>query len=137
MLNHYPAKKIFYQATEEFNVNGPATEAEDPQCMPRLPVGVLRHRREEPVREVPPLAEIAWSMQSLPTNTQRPWVHFAPELGNRPYCRLRKFRKDPIRQGLGLREAAHTGERPCPRCVNKLGASAQEVMAEFCLTDNA
>ena len=137
MVNRYPTKKILYQMTEEFKVNGPATEEEDPQCMPRLPVGVLRHRREEPVREVPPLTEIAWSMQSLPTNAQRPWVHFAPELGSRPYCRTSKFRKDPIRQGLGRKEAAHTGERPCPRCVNKLGASAQEVMAEFCLLNDA
>ena len=46
-----------------------------------------------------------------------------------------KFRKDPIRQGLGLQNAAHTGERPCPRCVNKLGASSREVMAEFCMMD--
>ena len=38
---------------------------------------------------------------------------------------------------VGLKDAAHTGERPRPRCVNKLGASAREVMAEFCLTDNA
>ena len=105
--------------------------------MPRLPVGALRHRREEPVREVPPLTEIAWYTQSLTTNTQRPWVHFAPELGSRPYCRPNKFRIDLIRQGLGLGDAAHIGERPFPRCVNKLGASAREVMAEFCLMDNA
>ena len=76
-------------------------------------------------------------MQPLPTKTQRPWVHFAPELGSRPYCRLNKFRKDLIRQGLGLRDAAHTGERPCPRCVYKLGASAREVMAEFCMMGDA
>ena len=135
MRNRYPTKKILYHLTKDFKVSGPTLETEDTQCMPRLPTGVLRHRRVEPVREVPPLTNIAWSMQSLPTNTQRPWVHFAPELGGRPYCRATKFRKDPIQQGLGLQSAAHTGERPCPRCVNKLGASSREVMAEFCMTD--
>ena len=68
VLNRYPTKKIFNQLAEEFKVSGPAVELEDPQCMPRLPVAVLRHHREEPVREVPPFTEIAWSMQSLLTN---------------------------------------------------------------------
>ena len=47
MLNRYPTKKIFYQMTEEFKVNGPAVEAEDPQCMPRLHVGVLRPAKSQ------------------------------------------------------------------------------------------
>ena len=131
-----PRRSPTYQMTEEFKVNGPAAEAEDPQCMPRLFVGVLRHRRGEPVREVPP------SLRSHgPCSTCRRipsdrgcTLHQSWAAGR---CRPNKFRKDPIRQGLGLKEAARTGERPCPRCVKKLGASAWEVMAEFCLTDNA
>ena len=54
MPNRFPTKKILNQLTEKFKVSGPAVELEDPQCMPRMPVGVLRHHREEPVREVPP-----------------------------------------------------------------------------------
>ena len=67
ILNRYPTNEILFQMTEEFNVSGPAAEAEAPQCMPRLPVGALRHRHGEPVREVPPFTEIAWSMLSLQT----------------------------------------------------------------------
>ena len=74
-------------------------------------------------------------MQSLATSLQRPWVHFAPSAGERPYCKVAKFRRDPIREGRGLAEAASTGERPCPKCVARLGDEARAVMAEFCVTE--
>ena len=60
---------------------------------------------------------------------------FAPAPGERPYCRPTKFRRDPIRTGRGLAEAASTGERPCPKCVARLGDKAPTVMAEFCMTE--
>ena len=85
---------------------GMTKDAPDPGCMPNLPRGPPRHRREEPLREVPALDDLAWSMQSLATSLQRPWVHFAPALGGRPYFRPTKFRRDPIRAGRGLAEAA-------------------------------
>jgi hypothetical protein len=132
----YPDKEGLQHLTKKFAVKGDvAKDTSDPGCMPRLPRGPLRHRREEPVREVPALDKIAWSMQSLATSLQRPWVHFAPELGERPYCRPAKFRRDPIRAGIGLTEAASTGERPCPKCVARLGNKAPAVMAEFCVTE--
>jgi hypothetical protein len=36
---------------------------------------------------------------------------------------------------VGLAEAANTGERPCPKCIARLGDKAHAVMAEFCMTD--
>lgn len=132
----YPDKKKLQLLTEQFVVRGGMTKtATDPVCLPNLPRGPLRHRHEEPLREVPALDNLAWSMQSLATNLQRPWVHFAPAPGERPYCRPTKFRRDPIRAGRGLTQAASTGERPCPKCVARLGDKAPAVMAEFCMTE--
>ena len=74
-------------------------------------------------------------MQSLATSLQRPWVHCAPTLGERPYGRPTKFRRDQIRAGRGLAEAASTGERPCSKCVARLWDKAPTVMAEFCVTE--
>ena len=54
MRDRCPTKKILYHLTKDFRVTGPELEREDTQCMQRLPTGVLRHRRVEPVREVPP-----------------------------------------------------------------------------------
>ena len=123
----------------------------DPEISPTLLRDFLGHRlliREQTswekllvigvattLREVPALDNLAWSMQSLATNLQRPWVHFAPAPGERPYCRSTKFRRDPIRAGKGLTQAASTGERPCPKCVARLGDKAPAVMAEFCMTE--
>ena len=132
MRHQYPDKKSLQLLAERFKVGKelPVTVAET-RCLPELPRGPLKHRREEPVRVIPALGEIAWFMQSLPTNAQRPWVHFAASVGAKPYCRSTKFRRDPVRQGQGIAEAARTGERPCPRCVHALGDKAPEVMAEF------
>ena len=132
----YPDKKKLQLITDQFVVRGGMTKtATDPVCLPDLPRGPLRHRHEEPLREVPALDNLAWSMQSLATNLQRPWVHFAPAPGERPYCRSTKFRRDPIRAGKGMTQAASTGERPCPKCIARLGDKAPAVMAEFCMTE--
>ena len=132
----YPDKKELRLITDQFVVRGGMTKtATDPVCLPDLPRGPLRHRHEEPLREVPALDNLAWSMQSLATNLQRPWVHFAPAPGERPYCRSTKFRRDPIRAGKGMTQAASTGERPCPKCIARLGDKAPAVMAEFCMTE--
>jgi hypothetical protein len=107
----------------------------DPGCLPEVPKGMLKHRREAPPRVVPALDKVAWSMQFLATRVQHPWVHFSAVTGEKPYCRSTKFRKDPVLQGLGVASAARTGERPCPKCVQLMGASAAAVMAEFCVAD--
>ena len=133
----YPNKKDITNLTKQFMVKGEMdTCTSDPGCTPHLPRGPLRHNRSEPLRLVPPLEELPWSMQSLATSLQRPWVHFSPSTGDRPYCRLTKFRRDAIRMGLGVAGAASTGERPCPKCIARLGDKANAVMAEFCLTDS-
>ena len=64
-------------------------------------------------------------------------LHFSAVAGEKPYCRSTKFRKDPVLQGLGVANAARTGERPCPKCVQLMGASAAAVMAEFCMADES
>ena len=133
---NYPGKKNLHHLTKQFVVKGGMTkDAPDPGCLPNLPRGPLVHRREEPLKEAPALDDLAWSMQSLATGLQRPWVHFAPALGERPYCRPTKFRRDPIRAGRGLAEGASMGERPCPKCVARLGDKAPTVMAEFCVNE--
>ncbi len=133
MRHRYPDKKALRQLAEKFRTDKDLqVKAEDIRCLPELPRGPLRHRPEEPVREVPALHEIAWLMQSAATGLQRPWVHFAARMGDKPFCRSTKFRRDPVRQGLGIEEAARTGERPCPRCVPLLGQKAPDVMAAFC-----
>ena len=137
MTHRYPNSKTLHQMTVNFKVEReePAN-VEDLRCLPHLPAGLLRHRREEPLRDIPALTDLAWSMQFVATSIQRPWLHFAPELGVRPYCRTSTFKKAPVRQGLGLQSAARTGERPCPRCVGRMGPCAQEIMAEFCQEDS-
>ena len=131
-----PDKETLNHLTKQFAVQGGVIrDPSDPGCLPNLPRGPLRHRHEEPLREVPALDSLAWSVQFLATNLQRPWVHFAPTPGERPYCRSAKFRRDPIRTGRGLAEAASTGERPCPKCIARLGDKAPTVMAEFCVTE--
>ena len=133
----YPNKRDINDLTKQFAVKGEMiTCTSDPGCVPHLPRGPLRHSKSEPPRLIPSLEDLAWSMQSLPTSLQRPWVHFSPSTGDRPYCRLTKFRREAIRTGLGVAEAATTGERPCPKCVARLGDKAREVMAEFCLADS-
>ena len=137
MTHRYPDAKILHRMTKSFKVDREApVSVGDLRCLPHLPVGLLRHRQKEHLREIPALSDIAWSMQFVATSIQRPWLHFAPELGTRPYCRTSAFKKDPVQQGLGLKSAAHTGERPCPRCVGRMGPHAQEIMAEFCLDDS-
>ena len=34
-----------------------------------------------------------------------------------------------------MTQAASTGERPCPKCIARLGDKAPAVMAEFCMTE--
>jgi hypothetical protein len=132
----YPEKKHLQRITKDFSVaEAMKKDTADPGCLPQLPRGPLRHQHGELLREVPELDQITWSMQSLATSAQRPWVHFAPSAGEKPYCRATKFRRDPVRQGRGLVEAASTGERPCPKCVARLGKKAHAVMAEFCMTE--
>ena len=43
------------------------TEEKDPGCMPEMPPGPLKYPGEGPTRQVPPLDEIAWGMQSRPS----------------------------------------------------------------------
>ena len=129
-------KKALRKLTEQFRTEErDSGESEDPGCLPELPKGPLKHRTEEPPRVVPAMGELAWFMQSVATRVQRPWVHFAASADDRPYCRSTRFRREPAQQGVGLLEAARTGERPCPRCVARMGASATAVMVEFCVTD--
>ena len=131
-----PNKKTLHQLAKQFMVKGDVgKDTSSPGCLPHLPRGQLRHIRAEPQRCVPALDEVAWFMQSLATASQRPWVHFAPGANETPYCRLNKFRRDPVLQGQGLVQAASTGERPCPRCVARMGDKASAVIAEFCTTD--
>ena len=74
-----PDKETLNHLTKQFAVQGGVIrDPSDPGCLPNLPRGPLRHRHEEPLREVPALDSLAWSVQFLATNLQRPWVHFAP-----------------------------------------------------------
>ena len=131
-------KKTLAQLMKKFKLAFTGTTEEtDPGCMLELPPGLLRFPSEGTTRKVPPLDKIVWRMKSKPPAGQRPWVHFAAVGDDRPYCRRTAFKRDPIRKGLGILSAAHTGERPCPRCVNQMGASAQAVMAESCMTDGS
>ena len=128
MRHRYPDKKAFRRLAEQFQTDQePQAKTEDVKCLPELPRGQLRHRQTT-MREVPALEGIAWLMQSA-TN---PWVHFAARVGDKPFCRSTKFRRDPARQGLGIEAAARTGERPCPRCLPLLGRKALDVVAAFC-----
>ncbi len=132
----YPDKKALYQVAREFVVKDEIPpEPLHPGCLPHLALGPLRRPREDPVREVPALDKVAWFMQSVASRFQRPWVHFAAGANERPFCRSTKFRRDPAQQGQGLAEAAGTGERPCPRCLARMGDKAQSVVAEFCMTE--
>jgi hypothetical protein len=134
MRQEYSDKKALKRMINDFRMEGPMNlGGDEPKCLPRLPKGPLKHRREGQLRVVPPLEQIAWLMQSA----QRPWVHFAAGEGLIPFCRSTKFRRDPTRQGRGILEAARTGERPCPRCVPLMGDKAEAVMAEFYLADSA
>ena len=136
LRDQFPDKKVRAQLTKNFKrALADTTDKADPGCMPELPPGPLRFPSEGPTRQVPPLDEIAWMTQSRPSAGQRPWVHFAAVGDKRPYCRRTAFKRDAVREGLGISSAAQTGERPCPRCVNRMGTSAQAVMAEFCMTD--
>ncbi len=137
LRHRWTEKKALHKLTVSFKTEVKVKEQpSDPGCLPQLPRGPLRHRREEPPRVVPAMDQVAWSMQSLATRVQRPWVHFSAVAGDRPYCRSTKFRRDPVQQGKGISEAARTGERPCPRCVAMMGESAAAVMAEFFLGDD-
>ena len=128
MRHRYPDKKALRRLTEQFQVDPESqTKKEDVRCLPELPRGQLRHRQAA-AREVPALEGIAWLTQSA----ANPWVHFAARVGEKPFCRSTKFRRDPVRQGLGIKAAARTGERPCPRCLPLLGRKALDVVAAFC-----
>ena len=134
--DQYADKKVLAQLMKTFKLAlTDTTEETDPGCMPEMPPALLKFPSEGLTRQVSPLDEIAWRMQSRPSAGQRPWVHFAAVGDERPYCRRTAFKREALRKGLGISSAAHTGERPCPRCVNQMGASAQAVMAEFCMTD--
>ena len=130
--NLHPDKKALFDEAKEFVVKEEINpEPVQPGCLERLALGPLKRPRAEPLRDIPALSEIAWSMQA----GNQPWVHFAARVGDRPLCRSTRFRKDPARQGQGVAEAAQTGERPCPRCLVRLGEKAPMVVAEFCTTE--
>ena len=138
MRHSYPDKKALHQLTTRFKVKGEAAVSSgDPGCLPVLPCGPLRHRHEHPLRAIPALDQVGWLMQSVATRAQRPWVHFMAEASDAPLCRSTPFRRNPARQGQGVTEAARTGERPCPRCIARMGDKATLVMAEFCLPDES
>ena len=108
-----------------------AEEGTGDMCTSTLTQGPLKRRKPEPDRYVPPLNELRWLMQSRPQAGQRPWVHFSADQGNTPYCRSTPFKRDPVKQGTGVTEAAATGERPCPRCMSLMGDAGQKIVNEF------
>ena len=136
MRHRYPDKKSLHLLTTKFRVKGEVgADGGEPVHLLDIPKGPLRYRHEEPLSTVPPLETMRWLMQSVATGTQRPWVHFRADESDAPFCRNTRFRRDPVRQGRGVEEAARTGERPCPRCIARMGEKARLVAAEFCVLD--
>ena len=45
-----------------------------------------------------------------------------------------QFAKAPVKSGVGLADAAATGERVCPKCFVELGDRRSEVVAECLLS---
>ena len=96
-------KKALQEMAKKFKVEGAIADDGAPGCLPELPCGPVRYRDRTPLRVVPDLSEIAWFMQSAAAGARRPWVHFAASMGEKPYCRRTKFRRDPALQGKGGR----------------------------------
>jgi hypothetical protein len=137
MRHKYSDKRALQRMIAQFRAeDAMAAAGDEPKCLFKLPRGLLKHRRDELLRVFPPLGRIAWFMQSVATGTQRPWVYFAADEGESPVCRSARFRKNSVRQGRGILEAAWAGERPCPRRLPRMGDKFGAAMAEFCLADN-
>ena len=64
----YPDKKNLHYLTKQFVVKGGMTkDASYPGCLPNLPRGPLRHRREEPMGEVPALDDLRSVVHAVPS----------------------------------------------------------------------
>ena len=129
---HDPGKKQLGVEMKAYRSEARVEGGAGDMCMTTLTQGPLKRRKPEPDRHVPPLNELRWLMQSRPQAGQRPWVHFAADQGNTPYCRSTPFKRDPVQQGTGVIEAAATGERPCPKCMSLMREAGQQIVNEFC-----
>ena len=126
-----PGKKQLGHEMKAYRSEVRAEGGSGDMCMSTVNRGPLKRRNPEPDRHIPPLNELRWLMQSRPQAGQRPWVHFAADKGNTPYCRSTPFKRDPVKQGTGVLEAAATGERPCPKCVSLMREAGQQIANEF------
>ena len=126
-----PGKKQLGQEMRAYRSEIRAEGGTGDMCTSTVTQGPLKRRKPEPDRHIPPMNELRWLMQSRPQAGQRPWVHFAADQGNTPYCRSTPFKRDPVKQGTGVLEAAATGERPCPRCIALMREAGQQIANEF------
>ena len=96
MRQEHSDTKALKRLINDFRMKGPmCLGGDEPKCLPRLPKGPLRHRREEELRAVPPLDQVAWLMQSA----QRPWVHFNCRRGFDPLLQEHQVPQGPYPTG--------------------------------------
>ena len=93
--------------------------------------GEERQGKSKLVMEVCEQKVMAWMIPFKPRDTQRPWIHLAPAEGSVLFCREYQFATAPVKSGVGLADAAATGERVCPKCFAELGDRRSGVVAEF------